>query len=130
MTVESYTVISPIVSEEVEPFCMMIVGRLWKRIQHEIDNGEDYMKDYRLRSLCNALWHAVKGLSMVVTGIRLGADSSESTCLHASMALMNEQSAIKKLLVNVNLEHMDGLIFATKELDEAVTQEIEWRKIK
>lgn len=119
--------IASIPSEDIEPFCAMIIGRLWKRISHEIDNGESYMQDYRLRTLCNSLWHAVAGLRKVIAAISNNGDYDHPGPVHASLAISNEIRAIEKMLVNVNIKHMDGLMFSTKELDDAVTEEIKWQ---
>jgi len=116
-------------SEEIEPFCTMIIGRLWKRISTEIEHGKGDMKEYRLRTLGNSLWYAVKGLQSVISAIQNNGDYDDIGCTHASLALTNEIRSIKKILVNVWFDHMEGLIYNTKELDEAIDEEIKWRAI-
>lgn len=74
------------VSEELEPTFALIVGRLWARVQWEIDNGDEIT----LRNELESFWWGIQALEKLVIVCR-GA-------LHCSLATSNTVSQAQDLI--------------------------------
>lgn len=73
-----------IVSEEIEPFAAMIMGRLFARCEAVKD------EPHKLETACGALLYAAIGLHKIAIAIRVGVERyNDPQGLHFSIASMN-----------------------------------------
>ncbi|TGT64049.1 MULTISPECIES: hypothetical protein [unclassified Mesorhizobium] len=72
----------PFISEEVEPFAALYIGKMFARCEKAREAGDETL----LYDLCCSMWWGLNGLQHIATAI--------STATHFTIALSNHQRQI------------------------------------
>ncbi len=91
----------PFDSATIEPFATRIIGLAashFAALKAQEKETGDKSDRFEMESALMHLWWAVKGLDHIAIALRGGRSHDDSSGLHFSMACMNEQTKIARLI--------------------------------